>query len=239
MNKKKETKYKRVLIKISGESFSGVQSIDLQSKTVKMLTAQLKSLRDYNVQISIIIGGGNIWRGSFTKELNRVTSDYMGMLATMINALALQSALENNNIPTRVQSAIEMQKLAEPYIRRRAVRHLEKGRVVIFACGTGNPFFTTDTAAVLRAAETGSEVILKATKVDGVYSDDPNKNIKAKLFEKISFQEAIVKELKIMDATAFSLCREKQIPVIVFNMGREDNIVKAIFGEPIGTLIHN
>jgi uridylate kinase len=232
-------KYKRILLKLSGESFSGKHSIDLSSNTIKLLALQLKKLQSANVQIGIVIGGGNIWRGTFDKCLDRVTSDYMGMLATLINSLALQDVLEDQGVPTRVQSAISVQKLAEPFIRRRAIRHLEKGRAVIFSCGTGNPFFTTDTAAVLRAAEIEAEVILKATKVDGVYSEDPKKNTSAKKYNNLTFDEALSNNLKIMDSTAFSLCREKCIPILVFDMNHDDNIVKAVCGENIGTIIHN
>ena len=231
-------KYKRILIKISGEALiSNNQAINLSSEVVGSLASQIKKIKKLGVEVSIVIGGGNIWRGTFAKEINSVTSDYMGMLATMINSLALQSALELKGIPTRVQSAIDVQKLSEPFIRRKAIRHLEKGRVVIFACGTGNPFFTTDTAAVLRAAEIDADVIVKATKVDGIYSDDPNKNKEAVRYDEITYDEAFSKNLKVMDATAFSLCREKNIPIIVLNMNKEDNILKAILGEKVGTLV--
>jgi uridylate kinase len=231
--------YKRVLIKISGESLSGEnQAIDLGSEVIDVLAEQIKKLISLSAQVAIVIGGGNIWRGTFGNgDMDRVTSDYMGMLATMINSLALQNALESRGIPTRVQSAIEMQKLAEPFIRRKAIRHLEKNRVVIFSCGTGNPFFTTDTAAVLRAAEIDADLILKATKVDFVYSDDPYKNPNAIKYEQISYEEAFQKNLKIMDATAFSLCMEKNIPIIVLNMKTKDSILKAVLGEKIGTLV--
>ena len=242
--KKKENKknektcsYKRILIKISGESLSGKQAIDLSSEVITILADQIKELMKLSVQIAIVIGGGNIWRGSFCNEIDRVTSDYMGMLATMINSLALQSALESRGIPTRVQSAIEISKLSEPFIRRKAVRHLEKGRVVILACGTGNPFFTTDTAAVLRASEIEADVIFKATKVDGIYNEDPMKNPKAIKYDEITYDEAVSKNLKIMDATAFSLCMEKKIPIIVLNMKKKNNILKAALGEKIGTLV--
>ncbi len=230
-------KYKRVLIKISGESLSGNQAVDTNSEIIDILADQIKSLNALSIEIAIVIGGGNIWRGSFGNEIGRVTSDYMGMLATLINSLALQSALESRGIPTRVQSAIEMQKVAEPFIRRKAIRHLEKGRVVIFACGTGNPFFTTDTAAVLRAAEIEADVILKATKVDGVYSDDPIKNLSAVKYDSINYDEAVMKNLKIMDATAFSLSKEKGIPIIVLNMKNKDNILNAVLGKKVGTLV--
>ncbi|MFH1714614.1 MAG: UMP kinase [Elusimicrobiota bacterium] len=233
------SRYKRILIKLSGESLAVNGQSGLSADVVDKLAHQLKKVQALPTQISIVIGGGNIWRGVFGENMDRVTSDYMGMLATMINALALQNALESIGVPTRVQSAINMQKLAEPFIRRRAIRHLEKGRIVIFACGTGNPFFTTDTAAVLRASEVEAEVILKATKVDGVYSDDPVKNKDAKRYTDLSFQEALVENLRIMDATAFSLCREKNIPVIVFDMTKNNNIVDVVCGKNVGTLIHN
>ena len=235
---KKGLKYQRILIKISGESLvSKGQAIDLSSEIVKSLARQIKAIKKMGVEVAIVIGGGNIWRGTFAKEIDPVTSDYMGMIATMINSLALQSALEIHGLPTRVQSAIEMQKLGEPFIRRKAIRHLEKGRVVIFACGTGNPYFTTDTAAVLRAAEIDADIIIKATKVDGIYSDDPNKNKDAIKYDEITYDEAFYKNLKVMDATAFSLCREKNIPIIVLNMNKEENILKVLLGEKVGTLV--
>jgi uridylate kinase len=234
---KENVLYKRVLLKISGESLVGEQAIDLNSEIIEILVEQIKKLMALSVQIAIVIGGGNIWRGSFTNQIDKVASDYMGMLATMINSIALQNALEIRGIPTRVQSAIEMQKLAEPFIRRKAIRHLEKNRVVIFSCGTGNPFFTTDTAAVLRAAEIEADVILKATKVDFVYSEDPKKNKEAIKYDNLKYEEALHKNLKIMDATAFSLCMEKNIPIIVFNMSKKDNIYNAVIGKKVGTLI--
>jgi uridylate kinase len=234
---KENVLYKRVLLKISGESLVGEQAIDLNSEIIEILVEQIKKLMALSVQLAIVIGGGNIWRGSFTNQIDKVASDYMGMLATMINSIALQNALEIRGIPTRVQSAIEMQKLAEPFIRRKAIRHLEKNRVVIFSCGTGNPFFTTDTAAVLRAAEIEADVILKATKVDFVYSEDPKKNKEAIKYDNLKYEEALHKNLKIMDATAFSLCMEKNIPIIVFNMSKKDNIYNAVIGKKVGTLI--
>ncbi|MCP4481249.1 MAG: UMP kinase [bacterium] len=233
-----QPKYKRILIKISGESLvSPSQAIDLSSDNVNRLASQIKEMKSLGVEVAIVIGGGNIWRGSFAKKIDPVTSDYMGMMATMINSLALQSALELKDIPTRVQSAIMIQKLSEPFIRRRAIRHLEKGRVVIFACGTGNPFFTTDTASVLRAAEIDAEIIVKATKVDGIYSDDPQKNSDAVKYYSITFEKAFKKNLKVMDATAFSLCMEKNIPIVVLNMNKENNILKAVLGEKVGTVV--
>lgn len=229
--------YKRILLKISGESLIGKQNIDLNSNIIELLSYQIKKLLELSVEISIVIGGGNIWRGVFTNKIDKVTSDYMGMLATMINSMALQKALEMRGIVTRVQSAIEMQKLAEPFIIRKAIRHLEKKRVVIFACGTGNPYFTTDTAAVLRASEIEADVILKATKVDYVYSEDPFKNKNAIKYENLTYKEAIEKKLRVMDMTAFSLCMEKGIPIIVFNMSKEDNIYNAVLENKVGTLI--
>ncbi len=229
--------YKRILLKISGESLIGKQNIDLNSDIIELLSEQIKKLLELSVEISIVIGGGNIWRGVFTNKIDKVTSDYMGMLATMINSMALQKALEMHGIVTRVQSAIEMQKLAEPFIIRRAIRHLEKHRVVIFACGTGNPYFTTDTAAVLRASEIEADVILKATKVDYVYNEDPFKNKNAIKYENLTYKDALDKNLKVMDMTAFSLCMEKKIPIIIFNMSKKDNIYNAVLGHKVGTLI--
>jgi len=229
--------YKTILLKISGESLSGEQAIDLSSPVVALLAQQLKELQNHAIRVGVVIGGGNIWRGSYDNDIDRVTSDYMGMLATMINSLALQNALEIKGVPTRVQSAIAMQKLAEPFIRRRAIRHLEKGRVVIFACGTGNPFFTTDTAAVLRAAEINAAVIIKATKVDGVYTEDPKKNATARKYQTLTFDDAMYQQLQIMDATAFSLCREKKIPIIVLAMNEPHSIFRAVCGEAVGTKI--
>ena len=229
--------YKRILLKISGESLIGKQNIDLNSDIIELLSEQIKKLLELSVEISIVIGGGNIWRGVFTNKIDKVTSDYMGMLATMINSMALQKALEMHGIVTRVQSAIEMQKLAVPFIIRRAIRHLEKHRVVIFACGTGNPYFTTDTAAVLRASEIEADVILKATKVDYVYNEDPFKNKNAIKYENLTYKDALDKNLKVMDMTAFSLCMEKKIPIIIFNMSKKDNIYNAVLGHKVGTLI--
>jgi len=244
--KKKE--YARVMLKMSGEALMGDQRFGIVPEVIKKIAVELKSIHDMDVQLSIVIGAGNIWRArmamredakSGKKEflIDRVTADYIGMLATVMNALALQDILEKGGIPTRVQTAIEMQKLAEPYIRRRAVRHLEKGRVVIFAGGTGNPYFTTDTAAALRAVEIGAGVLLKATKVDGVYDDDPMKNRNAIKFKELSYLEAINRKLKVMDATAISLCMENNIPIIVFDFWKTGNIVKVIKGEKIGTTI--
>ena len=211
--------YRRVLLKLSGEALKGSQDGGIDTQATQAMALQVKDLSELGVEIAMVIGGGNILRGQSASNagMDRATADYMGMLATVINALALQDALEALGVPTRTQSAIEMRQVAEPYIRRRAIRHLEKGRVVIFAGGTGNPYFTTDTTAALRASEIGADVILKATKVDGIYSSDPEKNPAAVRFEKISFQDALEQRLQIMDASAFSLCRDNAIPIAVFN----------------------
>lgn len=234
-----KSKYKKVLLKLSGESLMGKRRYGIDLPTVDKIAEQVKKVKKLLVQIGIMIGGGNIWRGisAAGRGIDRVTADYMGMLATVINALALQNALESHGVNTRVQTSIEMQKLAEPYIRRRAIRHLEKGRVVIFAAGTGNPYFTTDTAAALKAIEINADIILKATNVDGVYTEDPKINPSAKKLKNISYLEAIKKRFKIMDITAFSLCMENKIPIIVFNLNKKDNIKKVILGENIGTII--
>ncbi|MBI4688229.1 MAG: UMP kinase [Nitrospirae bacterium] len=234
-------KYKRVLLKLSGEAFMGSQSYGIDQEVIKSIAKELKEVSSGGTQIAIVIGGGNIFRGiaASAKGMERASADYMGMLATVLNALALQNALEQRGIPTRVQSAIEMQELAEPYIRRKAVRHLEKGRVVIFAAGTGNPYFTTDTAASLRAMEIGAEVILKATKVDGVYSSDPVKDKKAKKFPEIKYIDVLKKGLEVMDSTAISLCMDNSLPIIVFSLKQRGNIKRILEGKKIGTLIHS
>ncbi len=229
--------YRRVVLKLSGETLGEVKGAAISGGLVSGIASQIKEVKDLGIQLTIIIGGGNIWRGSFSTEIERVTSDYMGMLATVINGLALQGALEHMGVMTRVQTAIHMQQVAEPFIRRRAVRHLEKDRVVIFVGGTGNPYFSTDTAAALRASEMGADVILKATKVDGIYDSDPMKNPKAKRFAKISYIEALRKRLRVMDSTAFSLCMDNHIPVVVFNMFRPGNLKRVVLGEKIGTLV--
>ncbi len=236
----KEPLYKRVLLKLSGEVLSGDKKFGIDSGMVDFVTSQIKDLSTLGVQIAVVIGGGNIFRGITADKhgIDRVAADYMGMLATVINALALQDYLERKHgINTRVQTAIEMQKIAEPYIRRKAIRHLQKKRVVIFAGGTGNPYFTTDTTAALRAVEIGAEIVLKATKVDGVYDDDPMKNSQARKFKEISYMDALKKGLKVMDTTALSLCMDNQMPIIVFNIYKKNNIRKAILGEQIGTII--
>lgn len=207
------------------------------AKQIARIARQVKEVKDLGIELGIVIGGGNIWRGTFSREIDRATSDYMGMLATLINGLALQDALERSGVNTRVMTAIPMAHVAEPFIRRRAVRHLEKGRVVVFAAGTGSPFFSTDTTAALRASEIGAEVILKATKVDGVYDSDPLKNPRAKRFARIQYIEALKRRLKIMDSTAFSLCMDNHIPIVVFDMFKEGNLRRALLGEKIGTVV--
>lgn len=232
-------KYKRVLLKLSGESLSGKEESGISVDILNYLTKEIKKVYDLGVEIGIVIGGGNIYRGLSAQEqgIDAVTGDYMGMLATIINSLALQNSLEKAGIPTRLLSAIDINKVAEPFVKRRAVRHIEKKRIVIFGAGTGNPFFTTDTAASLRALEIGADVILKGTRVDGVYDKDPEKNKDAKLYDSVSFNDAISKNLKIMDMTAFALCRENNIPIIVFNMDKSDNFMKVIKGDKTGTKV--
>jgi uridylate kinase len=232
-------KYKRVIIKLSGESLAGNLGYGINQETISSFASQVSEIVNLGVEVSIVVGGGNIWRGvSGSKHgMDRATADYMGMLATVINSLALQDALENYGISTRVQTAIEMRQIAEPYIRRRAIRHLEKKRVVIFAAGTGNPYFSTDTTAALRAAEIEAEIILMAKKVDGVYDCDPVLNKDPKKYDKLSFIEVINKSLGVMDSTAASLCMDNNIPLIVFIILEEGNIKKVIFGENIGTYV--
>ena len=233
-------KYKRVLIKLSGESFSGGATFGISTATLAKIAKQIKKVMKMGVGVGIVVGGGNIWRGAEAEDkgMERVTADYAGMLATVLNALALQDALEKEGVDTRTQTAINIEQVAEPYIRRRAIRHLEKGRAVIFAGGTGNPYMTTDTAAALRAIEIEAEVLLMTkNKVDGVYSDDPNKNPDAKKFDKLTYREAINKRLEVMDVTALSLCLENKLPIIVFDLQGPNSIERAVAGEPIGTLI--
>jgi uridylate kinase len=232
-------KYKRIVLKLSGEVLQGKQRYGISQEMISNIAVQIKEIKELGVEIAISIGGGNIFRGvsKAAKYMDRSSADHMGMLATVINAIALQDALEKIGLFCRVQSAIEMQKIAEPYIRRRAIRHLEKGRIVIFAAGTGNPFFSTDTAAALRAAEIGAEVILKATKVDGVYDKDPITYSDAVKYESISYMEVLNKGLKIMDSTAISLCMENALPILVFNLTKEGNMKKVILGEKIGTIV--
>jgi len=233
-------KYKRVLLKLSGEAFSGQTNYGIDSTTLGTIARQIKQALKMGVDISIVVGGGNIWRGAEAEQegMDRVTADYAGMLATVINALALQDALERGGTPTRIQTAISVQQVAEPYIRRRAIRHLEKGRVVIFAGGTGNPYMTTDTAAALRAIEIEAEVLLMTkNNVDGIYSADPSKNRDAKKFDSLTHMEALNLRLEVMDATALSLCLENRLPIIVFDLQATHSIERAIAGEPIGTLV--
>jgi uridylate kinase len=231
--------YKRILLKLSGEALMGSQGYGIDLAVIDGIASEIKEIHGGGTQIAIVIGGGNIFRGlsAASTGMERASADYMGMLATALNALALQNILENKAVPTRVQSAIEMRELAEPYIRRRAVRHLEKGRVVIFAAGTGNPFFTTDTAAALRSMEIGAEVIMKATKVDGVYSADPVKDPSAVKYERLTYLDVLQKNLKVMDATAISLCMDNSMPIIVFNLNVPGNIRRIVSGESLGTLV--
>jgi uridylate kinase len=232
-------KYNRILLKLSGEALLGKNSYGIDNDRLVVYAEEIKEIHKQGVEIAIVIGGGNIFRGlSGSKDgIDRVQADYMGMLATVINGLALQNALENIDIPTRLQSAIKMESIAEPFIKRKATRHLEKGRVVIFASGTGNPYFTTDSAAVLRAIEINADVILKGTRVDGIYNEDPEKNKEAIKFDDISFEDTISKGLKIMDTTAFTLSKENKLPIIVFDMNTKGNLTKVIMGEKIGTKV--
>lgn len=232
-------KYNRILLKLSGEALLGKNSYGIDNDRLVVYAEEIKQIHKQGVEIAIVIGGGNIFRGlTGSKDgIDRVQADYMGMLATVINGLALQNALERMDIPTRLQSAIKMESIAEPFIKRKATRHLEKGRVVIFASGTGNPYFTTDSAAVLRAIEINADVILKGTRVDGIYNKDPEKNKEAVKFDNISFEETIKKGLKIMDTTAFTLSKENELPIIVFDMNTKGNLTRVIMGEKIGTKV--
>jgi uridylate kinase len=232
--------YKRILLKLSGEALAGTQGQGINTTVIKQIANDVAEAHKTGVEIGIVIGGGNIYRGvaASAEGMDRASADYMGMLATCINALALQDALEKANVPTRVQTAIEMAEIAEPYIRRRAMRHLEKGRIVIFGAGTGNPFFTTDTAASLRAMEINAQVIMKATKVDGIYDKDPHKFPDAKKFEKISYIEVLNKGLAVMDSTAISLCMDNKLPIITFDLTKPGNVLRAVLGENIGTIVH-
>jgi len=234
-----QSPYKRILLKLSGEALMGSQGHGIDLTVIDKIASEIKEVAGNGIEIAIVIGGGNIFRGlsAAAKGMERASADYMGMLATVLNALALQNTLENKGVATRVQSAIEMRQLAETYIRRRAVRHLEKKRVVIFAAGTGNPYFTTDTAAALRAMEVGADVIMKATKVDGVYSADPVKDPTAVKFDRLSYLDVLQKNLKVMDATAISLCMDNNLPIIVFNLNVPGNITRIVAGEPLGTLV--
>jgi uridylate kinase len=234
-----QPKYQRIILKLSGEALAGTQGYGIEQKTVDNISLQVKEIMSMGVQVAMVVGGGNIWRGiaGSAEGMDRATADYMGMLATVMNSLALQDALEKHNVDTRVLSAIDMRQVAEPYIRRRAIRHLEKGRAIIFAAGTGNPYFSTDTTAALRAAEIEAEVILMAKRVDGVYDSDPFKNSNAKKFEDLSYIEVLNKGLGVMDSTATSLCMDNNIPLIVFNLNEEGNIRKVLMGEKIGTYV--
>jgi uridylate kinase len=239
MKQSQSPKYGRILLKLSGEALGGQTGVSISAEAVQDMARQIREVRELGVQVVVVVGGGNIFRGLKGSErgIERATGDYMGMLATVINALALQDALEKIGVATRVQSAITMAQVAEPFIRRRAVRHLEKGRVVIFGGGTGNPYFSTDTAAALRANEIGAEVILKATKVDGIYDSDPKTNKKAKRFSQITYLDALQRQLKVMDSTAFSLCMDNKMPIIVFDLFRPHNLKRVVFGEKVGTLV--
>ncbi len=234
-------KYKRILLKLSGEALMGNKQFGIDNNRLMQYANEIKEIADLGTEIGLVIGGGNIFRGVQAERggMERTQGDYMGMLATMINSMALQAALESVGLFTRLQSAIEMKQIAEPFIKRKAVRHLEKGRIVIFGSGTGNPFFTTDSAASLRAIEIDAEVILKGTRVDGIYDQDPEKNTSAKKYDTITFDEAYNNNLKVMDMTAFTLCKENELPVIVFNMNETGNLKKVVIGEKIGTLVTN
>jgi uridylate kinase len=239
MTSAKKPKYSRILLKLSGESLGDAKGMGISPEAVNHMAKQVCEVRELGVEMVVVVGGGNIFRGLTGSErgIERATGDYMGMLATVINALALQDALEKLGCPTRVQSAIAMAQVAEPFIRRRAVRHMEKGRVVIFGGGTGNPYFSTDTAAALRANEIGAEVILKATKVDGIYDSDPKKNVNAKRFSEITYLDALQRQLKVMDSTAFSLCMDNKMPIIVFDFSKHHNLKRVVLGEKVGTLV--
>jgi uridylate kinase len=234
-------KYKRILLKLSGESLMGEKQFGIDNIRINSYARQIKEIKALGIEIAIVIGGGNIFRGVQAEEggMDRTHGDYMGMLATMINSMALQSALESNGVMTRLQSAIEMKEIAEPFVRRKAVRHLEKGRVVIFGAGTGNPFFTTDSAASLRAIEINADVILKGTRVEGIYTADPEKDKNATKYDHITFDSVYSKSLNVMDLTAFTLCKENNLPIIVFNMDKPGNLLKLLKGEKIGTLVSN
>jgi len=230
-------RFQRILLKLSGEAFAGKHESGLDMETISRYAREIKRIHELGIQVAIVVGGGNIWRGRMAPKMERSTADYMGMLATVINALALQDALERENLEVRVQIAIAMQQIAEPFIKRRAVRHLEKGRVVVFAAGTGNPYFTTDTTAALRALEIGAQAILKATKVDGAYDRDPVQHPDAVMFKELKYLEVLEKGLKVMDSTAVSLCMDNKLPILVFNIAKDNNIVRICTGEEIGTLV--
>lgn len=234
-----EVKYKRVLLKLSGEALAGDKKTGVNPEVIGKMCDKIKEVVEMGVQVAIVVGGGNFWRGRQGMEMERTTADYMGMLATAMNGLALQDAIEKRGIPTRLQTAIEMRQIAEPFVQRRAMRHLEKGRILIFSCGIGSPFFSTDTTAALRAAEIGADVILVAKTIDGVYTADPKVDPNAKKLEHVSYQEILEKDLKVMDSTAISLCKDNNIPLEVFAMSDAENIIKAVKGEKIGTKVDN
>jgi uridylate kinase len=235
----KRPRYKRILLKISGEVLTGEGGYGIDPSVIQQIAQEIKEVKNLGTEVAIVIGGGNIFRGiaASSKGMDRASADYMGMLATVMNGISLQDALEKMDVQTRVQTAIEMREIAEPYIRRKAIRHLEKGRVVIFAAGTGNPYFTTDTTASLRAMEMGAEVILKATKVDGVYDSDPLLNKRARRYDELTYLDVLKKQLKVMDATAISLCMDHQIPIIVFNLKKRGNIKRVVLGDKVGTKV--
>jgi uridylate kinase len=235
----KRPRYKRILLKISGEVLTGEGGYGIDPSVIQQIAQEIKEVKNLGAEVAIVIGGGNIFRGiaASSKGMDRASADYMGMLATVMNGIALQDALEKMDVQTRVQTAIEMREIAEPYIRRKAIRHLEKGRVVVFAGGTGNPYFTTDTTASLRAMEIGAEVILKATKVDGVYDSDPLLNKRARRYDELTYLDVLKKQLKVMDATAISLCMDHQIPIIVFNLKKRGNIKRVVLGDKVGTKV--
>lgn len=238
--KKQKAVYKRILLKLSGEALLGAKQHGIDAETCASFAAQIKEVRDLGVQVALVVGGGNIFRGHVESKrfgLDQSVADYMGMLATVLNGLALQNALEQIAVPTRVMTALQMASIAEPYIRRRAMRHLEKGRVIIFVAGTGNPYFTTDTAAALRAKEINADVILKATKVDGIYTADPFAQKSAKKYKKLKFIDVLKRNLKVMDSTAISMCMDHNLPIVVFNLKQEGNIKRVVLGEPIGTMV--
>ena len=239
MSKKKKPVFKRIVLKLTGESLQGRKGSGIDLKVARSVAKQIKEVKELGVELACVIGGGNIFRGAAASKegVERVTADYIGMLATVINSLVLQDALEQEGVFTRVQTAIEIQRVAEPYIRRRAIRHLEKGRVVIFAGGTGNPYFSTDTTAALRAIEIGAEAVLKATKVDGVYSEDPRINPKAKRFSEVKYIDVLKKRLQVMDATAISLCMDNQLPIVIFDLMQPGNIKRVVLGDKIGTKV--
>ena len=232
-----DTKYKRILLKISGEALAGDAKIGINDEVLKEISTSIKAVSDLGVQVAVVVGGGNFWRGRSSEQMDRVTADHMGMLATLMNSLALSDALEQLGAVTRVLSAIEVRQMAEPYIRKRAVRHLEKGRIVIFACGTGNPYFSTDSGAALRATEIGADVLLKATMVDGVYDKDPKKFPDAVKYEKVTYDEVLKNDLKVMDATAAAHCRDNRTKMLVFSMEDPENIERIVKGENLGTLV--